>query len=83
MTAREVGVGCLLTATLLTVAMVVSFQPGRLAMQDAEERQSEGADAPHIRDAVRRRAMIVASPFRRLIFRPAHAAHERSPSGGA
>jgi len=51
-------------------AMVVSaFQRGRLASQNAEERQIEAVDALRIRDAVRRRAMI--------------AAHERSPSGVA
>ena len=46
MTVLQIDVACLLTATLLTVAMVVSAcQLGRLAT----------------RDAARRRAMIVAS----------------------
>ena len=62
MTVLQIGVGCLLTATLLTVALALSAFPlGRLATRNAAQRQVEAIDAPHIRDAVRRRVMIVAS----------------------
>ena len=37
------------------------FQLGRLATRDAEQRRAEGVDPPRFRDAMRRRARIVAS----------------------
>ena len=56
--ALQIGAGFVLTATLLAAAMVLSaFHLGRLVTRDVEQRQVEAADAPRIRQAVRRRAM--------------------------
>ena len=78
-TALEMGAGILLTAMLLTAAIMLSaFQLGRLVTRDDEQRQVEAADALRVARSPRGRA-VHAHGLRRERRHPGAIAHGAIP----